>query len=152
MKITIKSRQKDISDSWDIHEYDGSFDCLNDKYFIRYTEKIYEDGKNIPKGIDPASLSEDRDNYDRTCVRTLVKVFDKSVEVTRQGAVNSRLVFCEGETLCSSYPTAYGNFEAEIYTKKIRISHENDSFSVRLFYSLKLNGTFVSDCDFELSL
>ena len=40
MKITIKSRQKDIDENYTVNEFDGSFDMKEDRFFIRYTEKL----------------------------------------------------------------------------------------------------------------
>lgn len=162
MKITIKSRQKDIDENYVINEYNGSFDVKEDRYFIRYTEKLEQEASADNRST---SASEDRfksaplkmkntdpDYFDCTAVRTLIKVIGSTAEVTRTGAINSRMVFTEGEELSSIYPTPYGNFNADIFTKRLRVREEDDFFRLRIFYNLKLNGAFISECEYDLTV
>lgn len=153
MKITIKSRQKDIDENYTVNEFDGSFDMKEDRFFIRYTEKlISDDTPDSVKKVPYRMQNTDPDHFDRTAVRTLIKVVGKTAEVTRTGAISSRMVFSEGEALNSIYPTPYGNFDAVVFTKKLRVRQEEDTFRLQIFYDLTLNGTFISACEYDLTV
>lgn len=161
MRITIKSRQKDVDENYSTNEYDGYFDVKEDRFFIRYTEKLIQEDSPASGAGKTGSATDsgpyrmqnnDPDHFDRTAVRTLIKVSGKTAEVTRTGAINSRMVFTEGEALNSIYPTPYGNFDAEVFTRKLRVRQEDDTFRLRIFYDLTLNGAFISECEYDLTV
>lgn len=131
MEIKVRSRQKNIDEAYTQITYQGNHDFKAGKHFIRYTETLEENAGDV---------------------RTLIKVHENQVQVTRSGAITSQLTFIEGENVTNVYPTAYGNFDADIFTRKIRVKHAEDLFVLKIFYDLSLNGAFISECEFEINI
>ncbi len=64
----------------------------------------------------------------------------KTVCVKRRGAIESELVFAEGEIHKSLYSVPPYKFDAEVKTRKIRSSLTDAGGSLELFYNMKIGG------------
>ena len=64
----------------------------------------------------------------------------KTVCVKRKGAIESELIFAEGEVHKSLYSVPPYKFDAEVKTRKIRSSLTDSGGSLELFYNMKIGG------------
>ncbi len=97
--------------------YSGYFHVFGDEYLITYTEEA--EGKRI--------LSE-------------IKYSASAVTVCRTGAIESRLVFTEGEAHASLYKIPPYTFDAEVRTRRIREALNENGGSLELHYNMKIGG------------
>lgn len=73
--------------------------------------------------------------------KTVLKIFEDTVEMEREGNSMSKLVFKLGERHISKYTTPYGNFRMEILTKKLDVDMEADKKGkISLEYLISLQG------------
>lgn len=73
--------------------------------------------------------------------KTVLKIYDDSVEMEREGNAMSKLVFKMGERHVSKYTTPYGNFRMEILTKKLDVDmKDNEKGKISLEYLISLQG------------
>lgn len=117
--IKIKTYQ-DIEGSGDEPielETTGRFGSINGKYYIMY---------------DESELTGFADTS------TMIKIWDKSVMVTRRGKHNMKISYTEGERNLCVYPTPYGSVGASIRTFDVSydLDCETPGGSVRVDYTL----------------
>jgi uncharacterized beta-barrel protein YwiB (DUF1934 family) len=72
--------------------------------------------------------------------KTVITVCADSVTVARHGALESVLVFREGEVTTSIYAVGPYKFDAEIKTKKIRNSLSEIGGTLALYYNMTVGG------------
>lgn len=69
-----------------------------------------------------------------------IYIKDGGITVKRMGAIESTLYFKEGETHTSVYSVPPYKFDAQVYTRKVRIDLGNDGGKIDLFYNMKIGG------------
>jgi uncharacterized beta-barrel protein YwiB (DUF1934 family) len=69
-----------------------------------------------------------------------IEISGDTVNVTRRGALDSRLVFEEGKTHSSLYKVPPYTFDAAVTTKKIRKNLTREGGSLDLFYKMSIGG------------
>ncbi len=110
----------------------GTWHEKNGKHFIRYDEAI--EGLDVP-------------------AHNMVKIQPGLVEVTKKGAIESRMVFEPGKKHMASYHIPMGLLMLGITTAGIEVDLDQnpERIQVRIRYSLEMNGQYVSDCAMEIS-
>lgn len=91
--------------------------------------------------------------YEADGVRNLIKVTRDKVEVSKSGALVSRLEFIKGERTSSIVNIGEGELVTEVKTRDFSYSTAlvGEVFALRLNYDLAINGTFISECKMELT-
>lgn len=72
------------------------------------------------------------------------------VELTRRGAVDTRMVFEEGRKHMSHYSMPCGELLLGIDTKRVSLQEQEDGIRVEVDYSLEIEGEHQSDSRIEL--
>ncbi|MCR5249981.1 MAG: DUF1934 domain-containing protein [Lachnospiraceae bacterium] len=78
-------------------------------------------------------------------IRTMIKVNDDRVEISKTGGMAATMIFEEGRKNLSTYRTPYGNLMVGIDTTEIRMEEDEDSLSIEVFYHLDLNYEFFAN-------
>lgn len=73
-------------------------------------------------------------------VSTTVNLLGSTVTVTRHGALESKLVFREGDTTESIYSVGAYRFDASVTTRRIRNSLTECGGTLTLYYSMTVGG------------
>ena len=73
-------------------------------------------------------------------VSSEIRYKDGEVTVKRTGAIESELRFKEGEIHNSLYSVVPYQFDAQVYTRKIRASLNESGGTLDLFYNMKIGG------------
>lgn len=93
----------------------GKFGVINDKYYIVYKE------------------SEMTGFADTT---TTIKIWDRSVTVTRKGKYNMKIDYIKGEHNLCLYPTPYGEIGASIKTFDVDYSFKESNGWLKVDYTI----------------
>lgn len=132
VQIKILSTQHDISEETTENIYLGNYRRLADKHVIAYDEYFEEEG------CVPSKNSN------------LIKITADSVEISKKGTVNTRMLFKSKETYKDIYQTPFGSFDMSLETEQLKISETDDSVSVTICYTLSLNHARVSRCTIQM--
>lgn len=84
--------------------------------------------------------------------KTLMKISDMGVEISKKGAVTSHMSFIKGEKTRTLYETPYGNLYMGIYSKTVDISNTDDRINILIEYSIEINNQHVSDSRVEICI
>ncbi len=83
--------------------------------------------------------------------KNTVKISPEIVEVTKKGAISSRMVYELGKQHMSDYTTPMGLIVLGITTKDIFVEADQDKLHLELKYAMEMNGQFVSDSILEIT-
>lgn len=78
--------------------------------------------------------------------RNRIKCKENLVELTRQGLMQTHMVFEENKKHMTQYVTPYGEILLGIDTKRIFIEEQDSSIAITVEYSLEADGEYLSDC------
>lgn len=131
--VTIRGVQHDISDEATESSCYGEYFCVAGKHIIRYEEMAEED--TVPARVE-----------------NLVKIGKDSVQITKKGAVCTRMNFVKGREQHSSYQTPYGTFDMTIAAKEVMAEDTAEGLRVYILYRLDMNQTAVSECSIEMQI
>ena len=79
-------------------------------------------------------------------VKSRLKFDSDTVEVTRGGALEARMVFQKNKKHLTGYRTPFGQMLMGIVTREIRLTQRKEHITVEVDYALELNDEFLSDC------
>ena len=85
-------------------------------------------------------------------VRSIIKYNGSTLEMTRRGAVRSRMIFQAGQAHRADYVTPYGTLPLEVATREASFSRQEDREVIRLEYTLSSGGQFLSHCTLDIVL
>lgn len=89
---------------------------------------------------------------DNKKISNIIK-FDKDfIEVTRKGAVNTKLNFTLNKTNQSLYSTPFGDMLIEVFTKNISLNEEEADVNLLVDYEMFIDGDKVSDNKIEINI
>ncbi len=71
---------------------------------------------------------------------TRISYIADGVSVKREGAIESNLLFIEGQTNISLYSIPPYKFDAEVYAKRVRVNLTPDGGEIDLLYNMKIGG------------
>lgn len=105
--------------------YDAEYFKKNDSHYLIYEE--------VQEGFSQASKNR-------------IKCKDKLVELTRQGLMQTHMVFEEGKKHMTRYVTPYGEILLGIDTRQIILEEQEDNITITVEYVLEADGAYLSDC------
>ena len=97
----------------------------NDSHYLLYEEK--------QEGFEKISKNH-------------IKFKANMVELTRQGLMQTHMIFEESKKHMTQYVTPYGGILLGIETKRICLEEQEHSIMVTVEYSLEAEGEYLSDC------
>ncbi len=109
----------------------GTYSVVNGKEYIRY-EEVYDESKE-------SSTS-------------MIKIYDNCVEVSKKGAVTTKMIFKPGDKTMTFYNTPYGAMSLGITTKQLDIDRTDNKIEIYLVYGMELNYEHLSDCDLRITV
>ncbi|MGN0319968.1 MAG: DUF1934 domain-containing protein [Lachnospira sp.] len=109
----------------------GTYSVMNGKEYIRY-EEVYDD-------------SQERSS-------SMIKIYDNCVEVSKKGAVTTKMLFQPGNKTMTFYHTPYGGMSLGITTKQLEIERTESTIDIYLVYGMELNYEHLSDCDMQITI
>ncbi len=78
--------------------------------------------------------------------KNTIKIKNGVLELTRKGAVNSRMVFQEGAEHMTEYVTSFGRLPLGIRTHAIHMRQSEQIQEITIDYDLTANGQKISRC------
>ena len=85
-------------------------------------------------------------------VKSTIKFTDRQVELIRNGAASTRMVFEPGQEHMVIYQTAMGPLSISLYTEEIQMEVEEDRMEIHIDYSLKTEGIVVSESSVHIEV
>lgn len=73
-----------------------------------------------------------------------LKIKGNILELSRKGNIHSRMVFEAGQTHPTSYATAYGTLQLDVYTEDLKCLWAEAEARVQITYSLLMTGELLS--------
>ena len=85
-------------------------------------------------------------------VKSMLKIKNNSVELTKKGLIHSHMFFEEGVPFATEYKTPFGGFRLDIHTEKLEVKEMPDEIVVEIEYSLETQEQPVADCNIRISI
>ncbi len=85
-------------------------------------------------------------------VKSTLKLKGGLLELTRKGAVTTRMVFETGKEYLTDYITPYGCMKMGIRTRKVNAAFGERQILIRAEYSLTSDGQQICDCAITIKL
>ena len=82
--------------------------------------------------------------------KNTIKIAPELIEVSKKGAVVSKMIYELGKKHMSNYMTPMGMIVLGITTKDIFVEADQESLHVEIKYAMEMNGQFVSDSILEI--
>ncbi len=83
--------------------------------------------------------------------KNTIKISPEIVEVTKKGAISSKMVYELGKQHMSDYMTPMGLIVLGITTKELFVEADSDKLHLELRYGMEMNGQYVSDSTLEIT-
>lgn len=131
--ITIRGLQSyDDDDNVDIEMMaEGDFSIEDGKFFIDYDE-------TEATGMEGT--------------KTTIEIDENYVSLTREGTVDTTLLFIEGRQTSSYYDTPYGTMMMGINTEKVDADLTENGGTVDVKYSMSMNNLFSGTNTFQIQV
>ncbi len=84
--------------------------------------------------------------------RNRMKFKDNLLELTRQGVLNTHMIFEENKKHITDYATPYGNLLLGIDTGKVWVEEREDSIHVTVEYKIEIGDEPISTNKIELTI
>lgn len=84
--------------------------------------------------------------------KNIIKLKDKSLELTKKGFVNVHMLFEENSKNLTNYSTPFGSILIGIDTKRVTILEEEKQILCNVDYALEINYEFLADCKISLEI
>ncbi len=81
-----------------------------------------------------------------------IKFRGNMLELTRQGLLNTHMVFEENKRHMTPYQTPYGQMLLEIHTKKVDMQEQENCIRVVVEYTLEADEAYLSDSRIEICI
>ena len=82
--------------------------------------------------------------------KSMLKIKDGVLEMTRKGLVNTSMVFEQGKETASTYKTPFGEMLLGIRTKELNVIETEDKIQIKVAYSLEAEGRHMAECEIEV--
>lgn len=97
-------------------------------------------------------LYEETDGDSGKTVKNSLKFKGSILELTRKGALQSRMTFEAGKRHTADYATPFGMLQMETDTSRILLSEEEERFRIKADYDLWANGVLLSKCKLTINI
>lgn len=84
--------------------------------------------------------------------KSMLKIKNNSVELTKKGLIHSHMFFEKGVTFASEYKTPFGGFMLDMHTEKLVVKETQDEIVVEIEYSLETQEQAVADCNIRIKI
>ena len=129
VRLAVTGRQRDETGEETVTEL-----CVEAGYFER-NDSIYILYEEIQEGA---------------VIKNTLKLKGSILELTKGGAVRTRMVFQEGKECLSEYVTSYGCLQMGVRTERVEVIRDGAVLRVRVVYELPSGGYAVSSCELIL--
>lgn len=102
----------------------GNYSRVNSRWVLLYDE-----------------MSEDK----TAVIKTMIKVDDKSVTITRNGEGSSKLIMTEGERNMCHYRTQFGDILLGVYCNEVNNELNDSGGKISMSYTLDVNASVLSE-------
>ena len=85
-------------------------------------------------------------------IKSSLKLKENTLELTRKGAVDSRMIFETGKRHAAEYATPFGILQMETDTSRILLSEEEKGLRIKAEYDLWANGVPLSKCKLTINI
>ena len=82
--------------------------------------------------------------------KSMLKLKDGVLEMTRKGLVNTSMVFAQGKETVSTYKTPFGEMLLGIRTKELWVTTAEDQIHIKVEYALEAEGRHMAECEIEV--
>lgn len=118
---------------------------INSSETIAYGEYYFRNGSHY-------ILYEETDGDSGKTVKNSLKFKEGILELTRKGALQSRMTFETDKRHAADYATPFGMLQMETDTSRILLSEEEEHLRIKAEYDLWANGAFVSKCKLTINI
>lgn len=108
----------------------GNYYCKNGKHYILYEEQDEQQG----------------------ATKNRIKIEPNRVEMKKNGAITTNMIFEEGKENITYYNTGFGTLLVQVKTSSITFLEQEDFIYVKILYSMDVNYAHVSDCRVEIKV
>lgn len=84
--------------------------------------------------------------------KSMLKLRDKQVELTKKGLIQSNMIFEEGKQYATEYRTPFGMVPMELKTGHIRMLEEENTLVVQIGYELYANEALMAECEIQIEV
>lgn len=103
----------------------------------------------IKDGVHYVLFEERQEGFAET-IKNRIKLKGKVLEISKQGLLNSNMVFEEGVVHNSAYTTPYGRFLMGIHTHRFAMEEREDSLRIQVDYTLEMDDKFVAESRIDI--
>ena len=130
--LTLTGKQRDDAGEELVTEVQTAAEMYeqNGSLYILY-EEIPEDGGPVSKNT--------------------IKLKNQVLELTKRGALATRMVFKPGTEHMTDYATPYGCLKLGVFTEKVTASPHPEGLTIRAEYTLTSDGSLLSRCCLTLT-
>ena len=84
--------------------------------------------------------------------KSMLKLREGCLEMTRKGVVNTTMVFEKGKETMTHYKTPFGEVLLGIQTKTLEMSEAEDLICADITYALNADGMPMADCGIKIQI
>lgn len=126
-----------------LHDTDGEVDAPIEtmtpgQYFLK-NGKHYVVFEEVLEGLEGS-------------IKSTIKFTENQVELIRNGAASTRMLFQPGHENSVIYQTPMGPLSISLYTEEIDTEIEEERMKLRIEYSLKTEGVVVSESTINIEI
>lgn len=120
-------------------------DAVNDEKLAGAAPGVYYERD----GAQYILFEEKAEGFEET-IKNRIKLKDNCLEISKQGPLNSHMVFQEGMLHNSAYVTPYGRFLMGVRTKRFALEEREESLQIQVDYELEMDDQFVADSKIDI--
>ena len=117
---------------------------------ITDTVSLEVEGQYFVRGEFTYIIYEERVEGSDEIIKSLFKLHDDCVVVTKRGAVDSSMVYKLGEDTFNHYATPFGVLKMDIHTDEIMIIESGDRIDITIEYYMATKGSRITTCSMEI--
>ena len=80
----------------------------------------------------------------------VIKIGENSLEITKKGLMNTRLVVEKGKSHRTVYQTPFGDIELSLTGQELTVTETEERIDIRAEYVLAVNEENLSECTIEM--
>ena len=117
---------------------------------ITDTVSLEVEGQYFVRGEFTYIIYEERVEGSDEIIKSMIKLHDDCVVVTKRGAVDSSMVYKLGEDTFNHYATPFGVLKMDIHTDEIMIIESGDRIDITIEYYMATRGSSITTCRMEI--
>lgn len=82
----------------------------------------------------------------------VIKIGEDSLEITKKGLLNTRLVVEKGKSHRTVYQTPFGDIELSLTGQELTVTETEERIDIRAEYVLAVNEENLSECTIEMNI